>query len=97
MKANNDRVIEKYRDRPWLTASVLEGAATISAWDDLQAARTKPSRGEIWEEATAFLQPARLSALARLLHYRWRVRRRSEQLRATPGLCLTDAGNEPDG
>jgi len=71
-------VFEKYKGRDWLTPLALEGLAVTDHWDEFQSAR----RQRDWpgaRSAATFIasRPSRLWALARLLAFRKRVRRRA--------------------
>jgi glycosyltransferase involved in cell wall biosynthesis len=71
MKANHTYVIDRYRDRPWWSARQAGRWQAVVAWD---AYRSGGGRGQL---GRALARPV---ALARLLWWRLRLRRRSRSV-----------------
>jgi len=76
MMSANETILDKYRDRPWLTARLRESLEVVSTWDDLQAARGQHQWPEVARKAVWLLgRPSRAADLARLWSFRRQTRR----------------------
>ena len=80
-------LMDKYRDRSWLSERVRQAVATVGVWDDFQAARASRD----WSEVTRLggwmmANPVRLTSLGRLLGFRRDVRNRSREFAGVAGM-----------
>ncbi|MGH9104850.1 MAG: hypothetical protein ACRDZX_03245 [Acidimicrobiales bacterium] len=80
MTSSSRYLLDKYAGRPWLTPALRREALATEVWDDLQAGRSAGDWARVAAQAAYFSQPAKLAALARLLAFRRRMRRRGERV-----------------
>ena len=77
MLAASARLLDKYSDRPWMGPQTRQGLLVVEHWDELQAARRdRDWAGAFGAAAWIMARPTRWRALAQLLVFRRRARRR---------------------
>jgi serine O-acetyltransferase len=68
-------IMDRYADRPWMTARLRNEVAAVHAWDDVRSALREQRRRDALEAGVRLARPGRLRALPGL--WRWRAGERA--------------------
>jgi serine O-acetyltransferase len=76
-------LMDRYGDRPWMTAQLRNEVAAVHAWDDFRSALRAQRRRDAVEAGARLASIGRLRALPGL--WRWRAAERATPVLETPG------------